>query len=64
MNKKVKIKIVLEVDYDLNEEAVYQLLTRLEHQVYNSVHLGMLANYHRDDAALTDIKISVNSEDI
>lgn len=64
MNKKVKIKIVLEAEYDLNEEVAYQLLTRLEHQVHNSIHLGMLANYHQNDAALTDVKVSATSEDL
>lgn len=58
-NKKLKIRAVLDLEFDPNEEHPYEVITRVEHALHRQILLGMFGADHSCDAALTDSKVSL-----
>lgn len=62
--KRATVKITLDLEFDLNNEHSYQLVTRLEHEIFNHINMGMLAAYHPEDANVTNVNISSVVEEL
>lgn len=62
--KKATVKITLNLEFDLNKEHSYQLVTRLEGDIHSHIAMGMLAAYHSEDASLTNVDINSVVEEL
>lgn len=64
VNEKTKatIRVVLDLEFDLNQEHTYALITRLEGNIHRQIQLGMMSSDHPNDAALVDFKVEVNEK--
>lgn len=62
--KKAVVEITLKLEFDLNEEHSYQLVTRLEGDIHNHIAMGMLAAYHPEDACLTNVDMNSVVEEL
>lgn len=62
--KKATVKVTLDLEFDLQEEHSYQLVTRLEGNIHHHIAMGMLSADHPEDAILTNVDVSSVVEEL